>query len=185
MKVSPLAIPDVFLIEPAVWPDARGYFFEAFHSEKYAAHGIPVLDFCQDNVSFSHHGVLRGLHVQNPNPQGKLVQVLSGEIWDVAVDIREDSATFGKWVAATLSAENHHQLWIPGGFAHGFLVTSDHAIVNYKVAGAYDPASEFTLAWSDPEIGITWPGGVSPILSFKDEAGKSFAEIRDAGLTRF
>jgi len=184
MKVNPLEIPDILLIEPAVWPDSRGYFFEAFQDAKYAAHGIPVGDFCQDNVSYSHKGVLRGLHVQNPSPQGKLVQVLSGEIWDVAVDIREDSPSFGKWVAATLSGENHHQLWIPGGFAHGFLVTGDHAIVNYKVAGAYSPSSEFTLLFNDPEVGIQWPE-LEPILSEKDSAGKTLKQIREAGLTNF
>lgn len=180
MLVERLAIPDVLLITPKVWPDDRGYFFEAYRDANYAPHGLPTEEFCQDNISFSKAGVLRGLHAQNPLPQAKLVQVLSGEIWDVAVDIRPASPTFGQWVAAALSAANHAQLFIPRGFAHGFLVTGDHALVNYKVAGPYKPEHEFTLLWNDPDLAISWPHD-SPLLSGKDAAGLTLEQMRQSG----
>lgn len=177
MHVEPLAIPEVLLITPKVWPDDRGFFFEVYKDSTYAEHGIPVEEFCQDNISYSHKNVLRGLHAQDPLPQAKLVQVLQGEIWDVAVDIRPESPTYGQWVAATLSAENHAQLYIPRGFAHGFLVTGEQALVSYKVAGQYSPSTEFTLLWNDPAVGIAWPVA-DPNLSAKDSAGKTLAELR-------
>lgn len=157
MKVERLAIPDVLLIEPRVFGDPRGYFFETFQKARYRDAGLPVDDFTQDNCSFSTHGVLRGLHYQDPGAQAKLVQCLSGEVFDVVVDLRKDSPTYGKWVGAILSAENHHQLWIPEGFAHGFVVTGDHALFAYKVTGAYRPESEHTLLWNDPDLAIDWP----------------------------
>lgn len=157
MTVTPLAIPDVLLIEPRVFGDPRGFFFESFEKERYRDAGLPVDDFVQDNVSYSTHGILRGLHFQNPGAQGKLVQVLSGEVFDVMVDLRRESATYGKWVGETLSVENHRQIWVPPGFAHGFVVTGEHALFSYKVTGTYRPDSEFTLVWNDPEVGIDWP----------------------------
>ena len=156
MKVTPLAIADVLLIEPDVFGDARGYFLETFNARRYRDIGID-LPFVQDNVSVSARGVLRGLHFQQPNAQGKLVQVMSGEVFDVAVDVREGSASFGKWVGATLSAANHHQLWVPPGFAHGFVVTSESALFAYKCTAFYDKASERSVRWNDPDIGIRWP----------------------------
>lgn len=156
MKVTPLAIADVLLIEPDVFGDARGYFFESFNTRRYRDIGID-LPFVQDNVSVSARGVLRGLHFQQPNAQGKLVQVMSGEVFDVAVDLRAGSASFGKWVGATLSAANHHQLWVPPGFAHGFVVTSESALFAYKCTAFYDKSSDRAVRWNDPDIGIRWP----------------------------
>lgn len=156
MKVTPLAIADVLLIEPDVFGDARGYFLETFNASRYRDIGID-LPFVQDNVSVSARGVLRGLHFQQPNAQGKLVQVMSGEVFDVAVDVRAGSASFGEWVGATLSAANHHQLWVPPGFAHGFVVTSESALFAYKCTAFYDKASDRAVRWNDPDIGIRWP----------------------------
>jgi dTDP-4-dehydrorhamnose 3,5-epimerase len=156
VKVTPLAIPDVLLIVPDVFGDARGYFLESFNAARYRDAGI-VLPFVQDNVSLSARGVLRGLHFQSPNAQGKLVQVLAGEVFDVAVDVRAGSPTFGRWVSATLSGANHHQLWLPPGFAHGFVVTSDSAMFAYKCTALYERSSERTIRWNDPEIAIRWP----------------------------
>jgi len=160
------AIEGVLLIDPAVYGDARGYFFECWHADRYAAMGLPA-HFVQDNVSRSRRGVLRGLHVQQPFPQGKLVQVLDGEVFDVAVDVRVGSPTFGLWSGHYLSAANHHQLYLPPGVAHGFCVVSDSALLSYKCTEFYHPETEFTIAWNDPAIGIVWPED-TPVLSEKD-----------------
>lgn len=178
MKVTPLAIADVLLIEPEVFGDARGFFLEAFNARRYREIGID-LPFVQDNVSLSARGVLRGLHFQQPNAQGKLVQVLSGEVFDVAVDVRPGSPSFGRWVAATLSGANHHQLWLPPGFAHGFVVLSESAMFAYKCTALYDKASERSVRWDDPDIGIRWP--VSDVqLSDKDARAPLLRELAAA-----
>ena len=173
MKLAPTSIPDVLMVTPTVFGDDRGYFMEVWHQAKYAAAGLDVR-FVQDNQSRSRIGTLRGLHYQVEQTQGKLVRALSGEIFDVAVDIRRCSPTFGKWVGATLSGENKAQLYVPPGFAHGFLVTSETAEVEYKCTDYYAPQHERSIAWNDPDIGIEWPlpPGVTPILSAKDLAGK-------------
>lgn len=170
MNVTPLTVPDVLLLKPRVFGDERGFFLESYNKNRFdAIVGEPVT-FVQDNHSRSSRGVLRGLHYQlPPNAQGKLVRVTAGEVMDVAVDIRRHSATFGHWVAATLSAANQHQLWIPPGFAHGFMALSDSADFLYKTTGFYAPESERTIIWNDPDIGIEWPGTISAILSERDE----------------
>lgn len=177
MKFTPTAISDVILIEPDVFGDERGFFIETYHAERFATAGIPAL-FVQDNHSRSRAGILRGLHYQIHQPQGKLVRVVSGEIFDVAVDLRSISPTFGKWVGHFLSAENKLQLWIPPGFAHGFYVLSGWADVVYKVTDFYARQWERTLLWNDPDLGITWPlpNGELPILSAKDSEGKRLTE---------
>ncbi|NOJ94184.1 dTDP-4-dehydrorhamnose 3,5-epimerase [Corallococcus sp. CA049B] len=167
MKVTPLAIPDVLLIEPKVFGDDRGFFLESFHAKRYADVGV-VGPFVQDNLSRSVKGTLRGLHFQEPNAQGKLVQCLAGAVWDVAVDIRKGSPTFGRWVAAELTGENKHQLWVPPGFAHGFCVVSDSADFFYKCTALYSPESERSVAWNDPDLAIPWPVK-EPLLSGKDQ----------------
>ncbi|RKG67427.1 dTDP-4-dehydrorhamnose 3,5-epimerase [Corallococcus sp. CA054B] len=167
MKVTPLAIPDVLLIEPKVFGDDRGFFLESFHAKRYADVGV-VGPFVQDNLSRSVKGTLRGLHFQEPNAQGKLVQCLAGAVWDVAVDIRKGSPTFGRWVAAELTGENKHQLWVPAGFAHGFCVVSDSADFFYKCTALYSPESERSVAWNDPDLAIPWPVK-EPLLSPKDQ----------------
>jgi dTDP-4-dehydrorhamnose 3,5-epimerase len=176
MQCTPQAIADVLLIEPRIFHDDRGFFLETFQARKYAQAGIPAV-MVQDNLSNSRRGVLRGLHYQVRQPQGKLVSVLAGEIFDVAVDLRRSSATFGKWVAATLSSKDRKQLWIPPGFAHGFLVLTDSAEVLYKVTDFWNPEGERTLAWDDPQVGIRWPlpDGLKPLLSPKDAKGVSLA----------
>lgn len=156
MNIIETAIPDVKLIEPKVFGDDRGFFMETWQSERYASLGISG-PFTQDNLSFSQKGVLRGLHFQNPNPQGKLVYVLQGEVFDVAVDIRVGSPTYGKWVGYILSADNKRQLWVPEGFAHGFCVTSETALFAYKCTDYYNPYGEMSICWDDPDIGIDWP----------------------------
>ena len=173
MKLVPLSIPDVLMVTPAVFGDDRGYFMEVWHQQKYAAAGLDA-HFVQDNQSLSRIGTLRGLHYQLEQAQGKLVRAISGEIFDVAVDVRRRSPTFGKWVGATLSGDNKAQLYVPPGFAHGFLVTSETAVVEYKCTDFYAPQHERSILWDDPEIGIVWPlpPGVVPILSAKDLAGK-------------
>jgi dTDP-4-dehydrorhamnose 3,5-epimerase len=164
-------IPDVVLLEPKVFGDDRGFFYESWNARTLASLGINV-DFVQDNHSKSQRGVLRGLHYQIQHPQGKLVRVVSGEVYDVAVDIRRSSPTFGKWVGFLLSAENKRIAWIPPGFAHGFCVTSATAEFLYKTTDYYSPEYERSLLWSDPALGITWPlGGVEPQLAAKDKAG--------------
>ncbi|RKH68613.1 dTDP-4-dehydrorhamnose 3,5-epimerase [Corallococcus aberystwythensis] len=166
MKVTPLEIPDVLLIEPKVFGDDRGFFLESYNGKRYADVGV-VGPFVQDNLSRSVKGTLRGLHFQEPNPQGKLVQCLAGAVWDVAVDIRKGSPTFGRWVAAELTGENKHQLWVPAGFAHGFCVLSDSADFFYKCTALYSPETERSILWNDPELAIPWPV-TAPLLSPKD-----------------
>lgn len=171
MNIIHSAIPDVILIEPAVFRDERGFFFESYQRQRFAEIGIPF-EFVQDNHSKSVQGVLRGLHYQIQQPQGKLVRVVVGEIFDVAVDIRKGSPTFGQWVGDYLSAENKRMIWIPPGFAHGFLVTSSEAEVIYKTTDYYAPQWERTIAWNDPALNIRWPlENISPIISAKDAAG--------------
>ncbi|MBN1817515.1 MAG: dTDP-4-dehydrorhamnose 3,5-epimerase [Sedimentisphaerales bacterium] len=175
MQVLPTKLPGVLLIEPKVFGDSRGFFLETWSRERYAQAGLTV-DFVQDNVSFSQHGVLRGLHFQNPQAQGKLVQVLAGEVFDVAVDIRVGSDTFGQWVGEHLSVENHRQLYIPPGFAHGFCVLSEVALFSYKCTEYYDPAVEGGILWNDPEIGIEWPVA-DPRLSDKDKKYTRLSQV--------
>ncbi len=176
MKATPLAIPDVFLIEPKVFGDERGFFFESFNQAQFeAAIGKPV-QFVQDNHSRSVKNVLRGLHYQIRQPQGKLVRVVQGEVFDVAVDLRKSSLTFGQWVGEILSAENKHQLWVPEGFAHGFVVLSDTAEFLYKTTDYHAPAHERCILWNDTTLQIEWPKGIQPILSAKDAQGSSFAD---------
>ena len=172
MQATRLAIPDVILLEPRVFGDDRGFFMETFNQRDFeAATGLRP-DFVQDNHSRSQRGVLRGLHYQIRQPQGKLVRVVSGEIFDVAVDLRRRSPTFGRWLGCVLSADNKRQMWIPEGFAHGFLVLSESADVLYKATDYYAPAHERCLAWNDPSVGIEWPlEGIQPLLSAKDQGG--------------
>lgn len=166
MRVTNTELPGVRLIVPDVYADERGHFLELWRAERYAEHGLPAT-FVQDNLSFSRHGVLRGLHYQNPMPQGKLVTVLQGEVFDVAVDVRAGSATFGRWIGHTLSAENRRQLYVPEGFAHGFVVTSQAALFHYKCTAPYDPATERAVRWDDPHLDIPWPV-TPPVVSAKD-----------------
>lgn len=176
MKATHLAIKEVVLFEPKVFGDERGFFFESFNHRQFEeAIGRPIV-FVQDNHSRSSKGVLRGLHYQIQSPQGKLVRVVSGEVFDVAVDMRRSSPTFGKWVGALLSAENKHQLWVPEGFAHGFVVLSDSADFLYKTTDYYAPNHERCLLWNDPEIAIAWPIDESPTLSTKDAQGASLSD---------
>ena len=183
MKISSMSLPEVLLIEPNRFGDARGYFLETYHQERYAEAGIDG-DFVQDNLSRSARGILRGLHFQHPNDQGKLVYVLAGEVFDVAVDVRVGSPNFGKWTSALLSSEDHRQLWIPPGFAHGFCVTSDTALFAYKCTALYTVADEVGMAWNDPAIGIAWPVA-EPQLSAKDKVQPRLADIDPARLPRF
>ena len=179
MNIVRTAIPDVLIVEPKVFGDARGFFFESFNQRRFEELTGLAPQFVQDNHSRSAKGVLRGLHYQVEQAQGKLVRVTAGEVFDVCVDLRRSSPTFGKWVGVTLSADNHRQFWIPPGFAHGFLVTSDSADFQYKTTDYYAPAHERSLQWNDPALGIDWPlqaiGGV-PTLSAKDEAGLPLAQ---------
>lgn len=177
MQHIKLNIPDVLLIKPRIFSDERGFFTETYQQERYAQVGITG-PFVQDNLSGSHKGILRGLHYQIQHPQGKLVQVIAGEIFDVVVDLRRNSATFGQWVGELLSDQNHNQLWVPPGFAHGFYVLSDWASVLYKTTDFYFPQAERTLRWDDPDVGIDWrlQAGFAPRLSEKDNAGKFLRE---------
>lgn len=168
MKVIETELPGVLIIEPKVFPDARGFFVETYQKERYQAMGITP-EFVQDNLSFSTKGVLRGVHSQNPHPQGKLVQVLQGAVWDVAVDIRRHSPHFGRWTAVTLTGDAKNQFYIPEGFAHGFCVLSDTALFAYKCTDFYFPGNEVGFRWDDPEVGIRWPVA-DPVLSPKDAA---------------
>lgn len=178
MKVIPTAIPDVLVLEPKVFGDDRGFFFESFNQKAFQqATGLQV-SFVQDNHSKSGKGVLRGLHYQARHPQGKLVRVVSGEVFDVAVDIRKDSPTFGKWVGEKLSAENKRQMWVPAGFAHGFLVLSESAEFLYKTTDYYAPEHERCIAWNDPAVGVAWPLEGEPVLSAKDQAGIALADAK-------
>lgn len=178
MKVTPLAIPDVCLLEPKAFGDARGFLLVSWHDETFRR-DVADVGFVQDNHSRSRRGTLRGLHFQAEHTQGKLVRCAVGRIFDVAVDIRRGSPTFGRWVGAELSDENHHQLWVPAGFAHGFLVLSESADLHYKVTDQYHPASEKTLLWNDPAVGISWPmaAGELPLLSPKDAVGSLLSEL--------
>jgi len=173
MKVTPTAIPDVLIIEPKVFGDARGFFYESFNQKAFNEATGTNHQFVQDNHSRSAKGVLRGLHYQIQQPQGKLVRVVRGAVFDVAVDIRKSSPTFGKWVGVELSEDNHKQLWVPPGFAHGFVVTSESADFLYKTTDYYAPAHERCIIWNDPAIGIQWPADAVPLLSAKDMLGKS------------
>jgi dTDP-4-dehydrorhamnose 3,5-epimerase len=176
MRFISTTIPDVIVIEPKVFADERGFFLESYQKRLFSETGIPF-DFIQDNHSKSQQGVLRGLHYQIQQAQGKLVRVITGEIFDVAVDIRKHSPTFGKWVGDYLSAENKKMLWVPAGFAHGFYVTSPTAEVLYKTTDYYAPQWERSIIWNDPTINIDWPiDGTTPILSPKDATGKLLTE---------
>lgn len=182
MQFLPTEIPDVLIVEPAVFGDERGFFMETYREERFNQMGIRVR-FVQDNHSGSRQGVLRGLHYQIIRPQGKLVRVVVGEVFDVAVDIRRSSPTFGRWVGARLSAQNRRQIWIPPGFAHGFYVLSEWAEIIYKASDYYAPEGDRTLLWNDPTIGIDWPllQGLPPALSPKDLQGLALekAELFD------
>ena len=175
MKAMRLAIPEVVLIEPQVFGDARGFFFESFNQKTFNEATGTNHPFVQDNHSRSSQGVLRGLHYQIQQPQGKLVRVARGKVWDVAVDIRKSSPTFGQWVGAELSEDNQHQLWVPPGFAHGFVVLSESADFLYKTTDYYAPEHERCIAWNDPQLGIRWPYEGEPRLSAKDAQGLVFA----------
>jgi len=179
MKVIETSIPDVLIIEPKVFGDERGFFYESFNAAAFEAATGLKRQFVQDNHSKSQRGVLRGLHYQIQQPQGKLVRVVAGEVFDVAVDLRKSSPSFGRWFGTHLSAQNQRQLWIPEGFAHGFVVLSESAEFLYKTTDYYAPEHERSLLWNDPELGIEWPFDEPPQLSAKDQAGKL---LRDAEL---
>ena len=177
--ITPTAIPDVLIIEPKVFGDDRGWFFESFNEKEFSAVVGHSVFFVQDNHSFSKKGVLRGLHYQTEQTQGKLVRVCCGAVFDVAVDLRQSSCTFGKWVGTELSAENKKQMWIPPGFAHGFLVLSEVAEFLYKTTDYYHPTSEKCIVWNDSDLIIQWPNiGTEPILNPKDAAGIAFKEAK-------
>lgn len=175
MSITPTAIPDVLLIEPKVFGDDRGLFFESFNQAKFESFVGRQVNFVQDNHSRSVKNVLRGLHYQIQQTQGRLVRVVQGEVFDVAVDIRKSSPTFGRWVGEILSADNNKQLWVPEGFAHGFLVLSDAAEFLYKTTDYYAPEFERSIIWNDPDIAIKWPLDVEPVLSVKDQQAKTLA----------
>jgi dTDP-4-dehydrorhamnose 3,5-epimerase len=185
MKVTPTDLPEVLLIEPKVHGDHRGWFMESWQAARYREVGIADA-FVQDNQSYSARGTLRGLHIQHPHGQGKLVQVIQGEVFDVAVDVRRGSPHFGHWAGAHLTAENKHQLWVPKGFVHGFLVLSDTALFSYKCTDLYHPETEFSVRWDDPDIGIDWPLerllGEAPKLSDKDRDAPYLRDIPPAQL---
>lgn len=180
MNIIKTKLPGVLIIEPKVIRDARGFFMETWQKFRYEEYGIPS-NFVQDNLSFSQKGVLRGLHSQNPNPQGKLVYVLQGEVFDVAVDIRDGSPNFGEWVGVVLSSENKRQFYVPEGFAHGFCVNSETALLAYKCTDIYNSQAEFSVMWNDPDIGIEWPV-LSPILAEKDKVALKLRDITGGGL---
>jgi len=174
MNVTPLRIPDLLEIEPRVFEDARGYFYESFNQKQFEDATGQVVNFVQDNHSMSVRHALRGLHYQLTQPQGKLLRVVEGSVFDVAVDLRRSSATFGQWVGHVLSAGNRKQLWIPEGFAHGFMVLSEQAQVLYKTTRYYAPEDEHCIAWNDPDLAIDWPLDGTPIVSAKDAGGEPF-----------
>lgn len=177
MNIVETGIPDLVILEPKVFGDDRGFFLESWNAAVFREIGLD-LTFVQDNHSRSARGVLRGLHFQNPNPQGKLVRVVAGRVWDVAVDLRRSSPTFGKWAGVELSAANKRLFWVPPGFAHGFVSLEDGTDFLYKCTSLYEPANEHSLAWDDPTVGIEWPlEGIEPQLSAKDKVGKPLAEI--------
>ncbi|KVT36496.1 dTDP-4-dehydrorhamnose 3,5-epimerase [Burkholderia ubonensis] len=171
IQVTATALPEVKIIEPKVFGDARGYFYESFNAREFAEQVAPGVEFVQDNHSRSEKGVLRGLHYQIQHAQGKLVRVIQGEVFDVAVDIRKSSPTFGEWVGVHLSAANHRQLWVPAGFAHGFLTLTASCEFLYKTTDFWYPEYERCLQWNDPDVGITWPLDMPPVLATKDAAG--------------
>jgi dTDP-4-dehydrorhamnose 3,5-epimerase len=176
IQVTPTSLDGVKLIEPKVFGDARGFFFESFNARDFAEQVDGNFDFVQDNHSRSGKGVLRGLHYQIEHAQGKLVRVVEGAVFDVAVDLRRSSPTFGKWEGFVLSSDDHRQLWVPPGFAHGFVVLSDAAQFLYKTTDYWYPEYERCLLWNDPQVGIEWPIDFEPVLAHKDAAGKSFGE---------
>ncbi|WP_250507458.1 dTDP-4-dehydrorhamnose 3,5-epimerase [Caballeronia sp. GAFFF3] len=176
IQVTATALPEVKIIEPKVFGDARGYFYESFNAREFAEHVESGVEFVQDNHSRSAKGVLRGLHYQIQHAQGKLVRVVEGEVFDVAVDVRKSSPNFGKWVGVSLSEENRRQLWVPPGFAHGFVVLSDAAQFLYKTTDYWYQAHERSIVWNDPEIGIDWPIDFQPMLAAKDAAAKRLGE---------
>ncbi len=175
MNVRETPLEGVLLVEPKIWGDPRGYFVELWQADRYGSHGVPR-QFLQDNISFSRKGVLRGLHFQNPSAQGKLVFPLEGEIFDVVVDVRKRSPTFRKWFGVKLSSETKQQIWVPEGFAHGFVVLSEKALVVYKCTDTYNAKTEWGVAWNDPELGIDWPV-TDPILSEKDRVYPKLSEL--------
>jgi dTDP-4-dehydrorhamnose 3,5-epimerase len=177
VQASKTALDGVLVIEPKVFGDARGFFFESWNRQVFSALIGREVDFVQDNHSASARGVLRGMHYQLPRPQGKLLRVIEGEIFDVAVDMRRSSPTFGRWVGDRLSAENRRMLWVPDGFAHGFLVLSEIAQVLYKATDYYAPEHERTLAWNDPDVGIEWPLDGEPLLKLRDAAAPGFRSL--------
>lgn len=183
MKVTPTELPGVLLIEPQVFGDSRGFFFEPYNARRFADAGIADV-FVQDNLSSSRRGVLRGLHLQHPRGQAKLVHVLIGTIYDVVVDVRRGSPSFGQWHAVTLHADEHRMLYVPAGFAHGFCVTSDAALFAYKVTDFYSPADELCVLWNDPDLGIPWPEA-APTLSHKDVAGLRLRDVPQARLPAY
>jgi dTDP-4-dehydrorhamnose 3,5-epimerase len=176
IKAAPTAIPDVLIFEPQVFGDERGFLLVSFNAQDFRDATGSDIAFVQDNHSRSRRGVLRGLHYQIRQPQGKLVRVTSGRVFDVAIDLRKSSPAFGRWTGVELSADNHRQLWIPAGFAHGFLVLSDCADFLYKTTDYYAPEHERSVAWNDPAIGVDWPAEVAPVLSAKDKAGVPLQE---------
>jgi dTDP-4-dehydrorhamnose 3,5-epimerase len=176
MSATPLSIPEVILFEPKVFGDERGFFFESFNQARFEAAVGKSVQFVQDNHSKSSKGVLRGLHYQVQQPQGKLVRVVQGEVFDVAVDLRKSSSTFGRWVGARLSGDNKRQLWVPAGFAHGFVVLSDSAEFLYKTTDYYAPAHERSLLWNDPSIAVDWPIDFPPLVSEKDRNAKCLVD---------
>ena len=183
MKVIETSLPGVLIVEPDVFGDSRGFFMETYNEARYREARLPT-SFVQDNLSFSQRGVLRGLHYQNPDAQGKLLHVPRGEVFDVAVDIRIGSPTFGEWTGVTLSGENHRQFWVPEGFAHGFQVTSDSALLSYKCTAPYNREAEGAILWNDPEIGIGWPIE-GPTLSDKDKNAPGLADLPARRLPRY
>lgn len=176
MKIIPTAIPDLLIFEPNVFGDQRGFFLESYNQRTFQSLTGLSLNFVQDNHSRSGKNVLRGLHYQIQQPQGKLVRVTSGKVFDVAVDLRKSSPTFGRWDGVELSGDNHRQLWVPPGFAHGFVVLSEQADFLYKTTDYYAPEHERCIRWDDPEIGIVWPEGIEPLLSGKDQQGLSLKD---------
>lgn len=176
MNIIDTKIRDALIIEPKVFGDDRGFFLETFQAERYRELAGIALDFVQDNHSRSGKNVLRGLHFQRSKPQGKLVRVVRGTVFDVAVDLRRDSPSYGQWQGAILSEENKRQFWLPPGLAHGFVVLSDNADFEYKCTDYYDPNDEGCIAWNDPELAIEWPEGIEPILSLKDQQGLPFSK---------
>lgn len=183
MKVTELEIPGLLLIEPRRFGDERGWFMETWQAERYAADAVPE-PFVQDNLAFSRKGVLRGLHAQQPHPQGKLVQVFKGEVFDVAVDLRHGSPTFGRWQGVRLRGDEPLQFYVPPGFGHGYCVISDEALFGYKCTDTYHPEAELSVRWNDPDIGIAWPLDGEPVLSEKDAKAPLLAEIPEARFTR-